>query len=80
LKGIVETTPMNTGFGTPHEVLEFGPSQIDCAEFKEWVHVMRAGRFKGKNYNLMLFNCNTFSNTAGKHFLKFRKNLIGKFV
>ena len=66
LRGIVDNVPMDSGFGTPIEVLNFGTSQVDCGEFREWIDVMRKGRFKGKSYNIMLFNCNTFSNTAGK--------------
>ena len=36
-EGIVVKTPMTTDFGTPDQVLDYGPIDVSCTDWREWI-------------------------------------------
>ncbi|CAO1631538.1 unnamed protein product [Parajaminaea phylloscopi] len=60
-QGISITAPGSSHHGRPMEIIELGVTEIDRETWAALLDDLRA-RFTPSAYNLMSFNCNTFSN------------------
>lgn len=64
--GISEGMPGATQFGAPHERLLLGRTQLPKPLFMEYLSQLRQDRFSATSYNLLLNNCNHFSDMCAQ--------------
>lgn len=60
-RGIICVVPGNTPYGVPVETVVLGTTMLDEDVFNEYIESVRS-RYNAETYNLMLNNCNHFSN------------------
>eukprot|EP00866_Antonospora_locustae_P000927 jgi/Antlo1/927/2443 len=62
-RGVVFAEPGKTHYGKPHKILDIGTTRLTMEIFHEYIESMQH-KYNESSYNLMMNNCNHFSNDA----------------
>jgi len=65
--GIVHSLPGTTELREPLRTVELGATDINLAQFQDYLTTLGRERFRGDRYHLFENNCNNFSDVVARH-------------